>query len=133
MADDIWMIEAVIQPFKLDAVTLALEEITAFRGVTVTECRGFGQDKLADHESAVHGTAPGASPERRHRGEADFIDYSAKVKLEIAVVGRSDADIVVATIARAAHTGRRGDGQIFVWPIARVVRVRTFDEGANAL
>lgn len=127
MADDMWMIEAVIQPFKLDAVTLALEEIPAFRGMTVSDCRGFGQEKLA----GAHDAAPGASPPHRHG--ADFIDFTTKLKLEIAVVGRAGADLVVGTIARTAHTGRRGDGKIVAWPLARVVRVRTLEEDVNAL
>lgn len=127
MADDMWMIEAVIQPFKLDAVTLALEEIPAFRGITVSDCRGFGQEKLA----GAHDPARGASPPHSHGG--DFIDFTTKLKLEIAVAGRAAADLVVDTIARTAHTGRRGDGKIFAWPIARVVRVRTLEEDVNAL
>ena len=130
MVDDIWMILAVIQPFKLDAVTLALEELAGFGGMTVTECRGFGQEKLADLEEESE--SPPSHP-RRRRSDTGFVDFTAKVKLEIATLGRVQADAIVETIASAAHTGRRGDGKIFVWPITRAVRVRTLEEGAGAL
>lgn len=130
MVDDIWMILAVIQPFKLDAVTLALEELAAFGGMTVTECRGFGQEKLADLEEDSE--SPAAHP-RRRRTDMGLVDFTPKVKLEIATLGRLQADAIVETIANAAHTGRRGDGKIFAWPVARAVRVRTLEEGAGAL
>jgi nitrogen regulatory protein PII len=130
MAQDMWMVQAVIQPFKLDAVTLALEELPGFGGITVTDCRGFGKEKLADLEEA----APGEDPQqRRRRSDASLVDFTAKLRLEIAVAGRDQADAIVETISKSAHTGRRGDGKIFVWPIARAVRVRTFEEGDRAL
>lgn len=127
MSDDVWMVEAIIQPFKLDAVILALEEVPEFRGVTVSDCRGFGQEKLA----GAHGADAGAMPPHRHGG--DFIDFTTKLKLEIAVMSRPAADRIVDTIARTAHTGRRGDGKVFVWPLTRVVRVRTLEENVRAL
>lgn len=130
MADDMWMVQAVIQPFKLDAVTLALEELAGFGGMTVTECRGFGQEKFADLEEESESST---SPPKRRRTDTGLVDFTAKVKLEIATLGRLQADTIVETIANAAHTGRRGDGKIFAWPIARTVRVRTFEEGAAAL
>lgn len=130
IVDDIWMIFAVIQPFKLDAVTLALEELAWFGGMTVTECRGFGQDKFADPEEESGN--PAAHPGRR-RTDTGLVDFTAKVKLEIAALGRQHADAIIDTIASAAHTGRRGDGKIFAWPITRAVRVRTLEEGARAL
>lgn len=125
MTDDAWMVEAIVQPFKLDSVILALEELPEFRGVTVSDCRGFGQEKLAAHDAASD-----APP--RHRG-TDFIDFTTKVKLEIAVSGKAAADRIVDAIVRTAHTGRRGDGKVFAWALKRAVRVRTFDEGVNAL
>lgn len=132
MADDMWMIEAIIQPFKLDEITLALEEIPAFRGMTVSDCRGFGQEKLSASATTSDDTTA-AEPGRSRSRDADFIDFTTKLKLEIAVAGRAGADIVVETIARTAHTGLRGDGKIFVWPLARVVRVRTLEWDASAL
>ena len=130
IVDEIWMVLAVIQPFKLDAVTLALEELAGFGGMTVTECRGFGQEKRADLEGEPEN--PGAHP-RRRRTDTGLVDFTAKVKLEIAALGRHQADAIVDTIASAAHTGRRGDGKIFAWPVTRAVRVRTLEEGARAL
>ena len=133
MTEEVWMIEAVIQPFKLDAVTLALEEVAAFRGMTVSDCRGFGQEKRGDASVASREGSASGTQERRRRSDEDFIDFTTKLKLEIAVVGRAAADSVVDAIARTAHTGRRGDGKIFAWPLARVVRVRTFEEDVSAL
>jgi len=127
MTEDVWMVEAIVQPFKLDAVILALEELPEFRGVTVSDCRGFGQEKLA----GAHDADAGGVPAHRHGG--DFIDFTPKVKLEIVVPGKAAADRIVDTIVRSAHTGRRGDGKVFVWPVTRVVRVRTLDEDRSAL
>ena len=125
MTDDVWMVEAIVQPFKLDGVILALEELSDFRGVTITDCRGLGQEKLVAHDRSSDTQPP-------HRA-ADFLDFTAKVKLEIAVSGKDAADRIVAAIVRTAHTGRRGDGKVFAWPVQRAVRVRTFDEGVNAI
>jgi len=131
MSEDLWMVEAVIQPFKLDAVTLALEGTAAFRGMTVTDCRGFGHEKLTNMaEGALAGDK--AAPILRH-GDADVVDFTPKVKLEAVVWGRVAADAVADTIVRVARTGRRGDGKVFVWPLARAVRIRTLDEGAKAV
>jgi len=132
MADDIWMIEAIIQPFKLDAVTLALEELPEFPGMTVSDCRGFGQEKLAESEQ-FHAPAPDAGLLRRRRGDSDFVDFTTKSKVEIVVAGRAAADVIAETIVAAAHTGRRGDGKIFMWPLSRVVRIRTSAEGASVV
>ncbi len=123
---DLWMIEALIQPFRLDAVTLALEATSGFRGMTVTSCRGFGREKV---EPA---TRPGAAETHRSNA-ADVVDFTEKVKLEVAVHGQASAAAVIDAIARTAHTGRRGDGKIFAWPLARAVRIQTFEEGEAAL
>lgn len=119
--DDLWMILAIIQEFRLDTVMLSLERIPGFGGMTVSECRGFGQEHL--HEAR----APG---EPHSHG---LVDFTRKVKLEVAVAGRDAADEVIDAIARAARTGRRGDGKIFAWPVARAVRVRTLESGRRAL
>lgn len=132
MADDIWMIEAIIQPFKLDAVTLALEELREFPGMTVSDCRGFGQEKLTESaESRAESSDPGLL--RRRSSDSDFVDFTTKSKVEIVVAGRAAADVIAETIVAAAHTGRRGDGKIFMWPVSRVVRIRTSAEGANVV
>lgn len=131
MAEDIWMIEAIIQPFKLDAVTLALEELREFPGMTVSDCRGFGQEKLAES-----GQSPAESSNAgllRRRSDSDFVDFTTKSKVEIVVAGRAAADVIAETIVAAAHTGRRGDGKIFMWPLSRVVRIRTSAEGETVV
>lgn len=121
--NSLWMVQAVIQPFKLDPVTRALEGIAGFSGMTVTAVRGFGQEKLSDRPA--HAEA--------HRKHEDLDDFTGKLRLDVAVVGRHLANNVTDVIARTAHTGNRGDGKIFVWPLTHVVRVRTMEENANAL
>lgn len=123
---DLWMVMAVIQEFRLDAVTLALERVPGFGGMTVSDCRGFGQEKMRD---AVQSGDAGAAGERL----GSIVDFTAKVKLEVVVAARAHADAVVETIARAAHTGRRGDGKVFVWPLTRAVRIRTMESDRAAL
>lgn len=122
---DLWMVLAVIQEFKLDSVTLALEQLPGFGGMTVSECRGFGQEKLRDLGSRDSNAMGPRS--------IGLIDFTSKMKLEIAVAGQTNADAVVETIARAAHTGRRGDGKIFVWPVSRAVRIRTMETNREAI
>lgn len=123
--DDLWLVVAFVQPFKLDDVTLALERVEGFAGMTVSECRGFGHEKLDDLRAGAVGGAPARSE--------GLIDFTPKVRIEVAVAGRKVADAVVDAIGRAAHTGRRGDGKILRMPVDRAVRVRTMDEGARAL
>lgn len=128
---DLWMVLAIIQPFRLDEVTLALEALPGFGGMTVSECRGFGHGKVGG-EVPVDDVDAGARIARRET-ELGVSDFTDKVKLEVAVASRERAQAVVAAIATAAHTGNRGDGKIFAWSVARAVRVRTFEEGARAL
>ena len=124
---ELWMIVAIIQPFKLDAVTLALEGLSGFGGMTVSDCRGFGRGKLAPESDD-------ADRNRPREGESDdLVDFTAKVRLEVAVVGDDRAQAVIDAIARAARTGRKGDGKIVAWPVARALRIRTLEEGADAL
>lgn len=123
---DLWMVVAIIQPFRLDEVTLALESIPDFGGMTVSECRGFGRGRVADKVRATEG-GDGL------RVAAEVVDFTAKLRIDVAVAGRARADAVVDTIARAAHTGRRGDGKIFLWQLARALRVRTSEEDSQAL
>ena len=122
-ADVLWMVQAVIQPFKLDLVTRALETIEGFSGMTVTTVRGFGREKLSDR----------ARQAATHKGREALDDFTGKLRIDIVVANRRVADDVTTEIARAAHTGNRGDGKIFVWPLDRVVRIRTMEEGADAL
>lgn len=130
---EMFMVVAFIQPFKLDTVTLALEQIPAFNGMTVSDCRGFGRGKLRTEVQNAAADAPDVTAQESRPTEQGLIDFLPKVKLEIAVVGRAQADAVVDTIVRTAHTGRRGDGKILMWPISHAVRVRTFEADTDAL
>ena len=102
-------IKAIIQPHRLSEVIDALQDIENLHGVTVSEVKGFGHHR-AD--------AP------KKRGAEDFIDYAKKTKLEI-VVPDQLAAAVVETILKHAHTGRPGDGLIFVSTVDDVFRIRT--------
>ena len=121
--DELWMIQAIIQPFKLDQVTRALHGVEGFSGMSVTGGRGFGRVQLTN--PAPMGTA--------HRPREVLDELTNNLRLEIVVPGRPLADAIVEVIAHTAHTGNPGDGKIFVWPLARVVRIRTLQEGRDAL
>lgn len=114
------VITAMVQPFMLSKVTHALEEISGFPGMTVTDVRGFGREK-STHDAG----AP-------HRVIEDFVEYVKKARIEI--VARDEMiDLIVETIRRTAHTGNRGDGKIFVWPVEHVVRIQTGDTDNQAV
>ena len=110
------LITAVIKPFKLDDVKDALKAI-GVAGMTVTEVRGFGRQ--------------GGHTET-YRGAEYQIDFVPKVRLSV-VVDDSVADQVVDTIAAAANSGKIGDGKIWVTGVDRLVRIRTGEEGAQAV
>ncbi len=110
------LVTAVIKPFKLDEVKDALRA-AGIAGMTVGEVRGFGRQ--------------GGHTET-YRGAEYQIDFVPKVVLE-AVVDDSRADLVVDTIAAAAATGKIGDGKIWVTDVDRIVRIRTGEEGADAV
>jgi len=110
------MIEAVIKPHKLDAVKTALAKL-GILGVTAVECKGFGR-QMGHTE--------------RYRGAKLDVGFVPKILLKICV--RSDeTDRAVKAIVEAARTGEVGDGKLFVYPIAKVVRIRTGDEDEKAL
>jgi len=109
-------IEAVIKPFKLDEVKEALQEI-GIQGITVLEVKGFGRQK--GHTEL-------------YRGAEYVVDFLPKVKLEI-IVEDTMADRTVEAIKDAACTGRIGDGKIFVSPVERTIRIRTGEEGSDAI
>ncbi|MDF1552370.1 MAG: P-II family nitrogen regulator [Deferrisomatales bacterium] len=109
-------IEAIIKPFRLDAVKEALQDL-GVQGMTVTEVRGFGRQK--GHSEL-------------YRGAEYTVDFVPKVKLEV-VVGEALAAKVVDTIGEAARTGKIGDGKIFVHALQDVVRIRTGERGAEAV
>ena len=109
-------IEAIIKPFKLDDVRQALSEIGVM-GMTVSEVKGFGRQK--GHTEL-------------YRGAEYVVDFLPKVKMEI-VVDDSQVESVIETITNAAHTGRIGDGKIFVLPLEQAIRIRTGEEGDAAI
>ncbi len=109
-------IEAVIKPFKLEEVKAALHEI-GLQGITVTEARGFGRQK--GHAEL-------------YRGAEYVVDLLPKVKIEL-VVDDGLVERAVETIQQTAHTGRIGDGKIFVLSLEEAIRIRTGERGPNAL
>ena len=109
-------IEAIIKPFKLDEVKEALHEV-GLQGITVIEAKGFGRQK--GHTEL-------------YRGAEYVVDFLPKVKLEI-VVEDEMLDRAVEAIQNAAHTGRIGDGKIFIVPIDDAIRVRTGERGREAI
>ena len=109
-------IEAIIKPFKLDEVKEALHDV-GVSGITVTEAKGFGRQK--GHTEL-------------YRGAEYVVDFLPKVKLEV-VVEDNLAERVVEAIAAAAHTGRIGDGKIFISTIDQAIRIRTGESGTDAL
>ena len=109
-------IEAIIKPFKLEEVKLALTE-AGIHGMTVIEVKGFGRQK--GHTEI-------------YRGSEYTVDFLPKVKLEI-VVDDEDAANVVDTIVKAASTNKIGDGKVFVSNVEDAVRIRTGDRGSDAI
>jgi len=110
------LIIAVIKPFKLEEVKEALAA-AGIEGMTVTEVKGFGRQK--GHTEI-------------YRGSEYTVDFLPKVKLEIAVAD-DVAGKAIDAIAKAAKTGKIGDGKIFVVPLEEVVRIRTDERGESAV
>jgi nitrogen regulatory protein P-II 1 len=109
-------IEAVIKPFKLDEVREGLSEI-GVNGLTVTEVKGFGRQK--GHTEL-------------YRGAEYVVDFLPKIKIELVVTDEM-VEAAMEAIIKAAHTGKIGDGKIFVSPIEQVVRIRTGETGESAV
>ncbi len=109
-------VEAVIKPFKLDEVKEALQEI-GIQGLSVLEAKGFGRQK--GHTEL-------------YRGAEYVVDFLPKVKIEV-VIADDQLDSVVEAIVGAAKTGKIGDGKIFVSTVEQAIRIRTGEEGADAL
>ena len=109
-------IEAIIKPFKLDDVKEALQEI-GLQGMTVTDVRGFGRQK--GHTEL-------------YRGAEYVVDFLPKVKIEL-VLDDGQVERAVEAIKNAAHSGRIGDGKIFVSPVEDAVRIRTGETGRDAI
>jgi nitrogen regulatory protein P-II 1 len=109
-------IEAIIQPFRLEPVKEALHAISV-QGMTVTEVKGFGRQK---------------GIREVYRGMEYQVDFLPKVKLEV-VTSDDKVQAIVETIMNSARTGRIGDGKIFVYPVAEVIRIRTGESGDAAV
>src|SRR5437660_6596511 len=109
-------VEAIIKPFKLEEVKDALGEI-GIEGMTVTEVKGFGRQK--GHTEI-------------YRGSEYTVDFLPKIKLEI-VISDQLLENAVATIVKAAKTGKIGDGKVFVSNIEEAVRIRNEEKGERAV
>ena len=109
-------VEAIIKPFKLDEIKEALHEI-GLQGITVIEAKGFGRQK--GHTEL-------------YRGAEYIVDFLPKVKIEL-IIEDQQLDSAIEAIQKAAHTGRIGDGKIFVSSIEDAIRIRTGERGAEAI
>ncbi len=110
------LITAIIKPFRLDDVRNALSEV-GVQGMTVTEVKGFGRQR--GHTEL-------------YRGAEYVVDFLPKTKLEIAV-SDDQVEAVVDAVVEAARTGKVGDGKIFITELASVVRIRTSEQGDEAI
>ena len=109
-------VEAIVRPFKLEDVKLALVNAEII-GMTVSEVRGFGRQK---------------GQVERYRGSEFTVEFLQKLKVEV-VVANDKVEAVVKAIAEAAKTGEIGDGKIFISPVDSVVRIRTGERDSRAL
>lgn len=110
------LVTAIIKPFKLDDVREALSE-RGVHGMTVTELKGFGRQK--GHTEL-------------YRGAEYVVDFLPKVKIEVAV-DDDKLDSAIEAITKAAHTGKIGDGKVFVFALEQALRIRTGETGGDAL
>lgn len=109
-------IEAVIKPFKLEELRVALSEIGVM-GMTVSEVRGFGRQK---------------GHTEMYRGSEYKVDFLPKIKIEV-VVHDAQCNEVEETILEAVRTGKIGDGKIFITDVEQVIRIRTGERGEGAI
>ena len=109
-------IEAIIKPFKLDEVKEALQDV-GIQGLTVIEAKGFGRQK--GHTEL-------------YRGAEYVVDFLPKVKIEI-VLAADQVQEAIKAIIDAAKTGKIGDGKIFVSSVEQAIRIRTEEDGPEAL
>ena len=109
-------VTAIIKPFKLDEVREALAEV-GVSGLTVTEVKGFGRQK--GHTEL-------------YRGAEYVVDFLPKIRIEV-VLAHDMVEPAIEAILRAAHTGKIGDGKIFVTPVEQAIRIRTGESGNSAL
>lgn len=110
------LITAIVKPFTLDDIRSGLEQLGVL-GMTVSEVQGYGRQK--GHTEV-------------YRGAEYAVDFVAKLKVEV-VTDDANVDKVIDAIVSAAHTGKIGDGKVWVTPVDTVIRVRTGERGADAL
>lgn len=110
------LVIAILKPFKLDDAMHSLQEI-GLQGMTVSEVKGFGRQK--GHTEL-------------YRGAEYVVDFLPKVRIEVAC-SEEMTEKAVRALTEAAHTGRIGDGKIFVLPLAEAIRIRTGEAGEAAL
>ncbi|RBM19949.1 P-II family nitrogen regulator [Prauserella sp. PE36] len=110
------LITAIVKPFTLDDIRSALEQLGVL-GMTVSEVQGYGRQK--GHTEV-------------YRGAEYAVDFVAKLKIEV-VTDDANVEKVIDAVVSAAHTGKIGDGKVWVTPVDTVVRVRTGERGADAL
>ena len=110
------LITAIVKPFKLDDVKDALKAI-GIQGMTVSEVRGFGRQ--GGHSET-------------YRGAEYTIEFEPKVRLEL-VIEDNDVDNVISAIRTAANTGKIGDGKVWITSVERLIRIRTGEEGRDAI
>jgi nitrogen regulatory protein P-II 1 len=110
------LITAIVKPFKLDEVKDALKS-AGITGITVSEARGFGRQ--------------GGHTET-YRGTEYKIEFVPKVRIEV-VADAADVDRVIDAIRNSANTGKIGDGKIWISDVERIVRIRTGEEGSDAI
>jgi nitrogen regulatory protein P-II 1 len=109
-------VEAIIRPFKLDEVKIALVN-AGIVGMTVSEVRGFGRQK---------------GQTERYRGSEYTVEFLQKLKVEI-VIEDNQVDLVVDKLISAARTGEIGDGKIFISPVEQIIRIRTGEKDIEAI
>ncbi|NJK68622.1 MAG: P-II family nitrogen regulator [Microcoleus sp. CSU_2_2] len=109
-------VEAIIRPFKLDEVKIALVN-AGIVGMTVSEVRGFGRQK---------------GMTERYRGSEYTVEFCQKLKVEV-VVENDQVDMVVDKIIAASRTGEIGDGKIFISPVEQIIRIRTGEKNQEAI
>jgi len=109
-------VEAIIRPFKLDEVKIALVN-AGIVGMTVSEVRGFGRQK---------------GMTERYRGSEYTVEFLQKLKVEV-VVENDQVDMVVDKIIAASRTGEIGDGKIFISPVEQIIRIRTGEKNLEAI
>ena len=113
---DVKKIEAIIKPFKLDEVKEALSGV-GVQGITVSEVKGFGRQR--GHTEL-------------YRGAEYVVDFLPKIKVEVVVTDEL-VDAAVEAIVKAAHTGKIGDGKIFIMAVEQVIRIRTGETNEAAI